>query len=152
MLYDPKFARHHDPLEDSLRAAPAITPELMREVIAQACVRLPALSADTKSRIDRLIAAGAWTDAALALLELELPQWTLRRLVCEDGEWLCTLSRQPALPIELDEAAEANHPVLSLAILSALIGARRDASAPNLTSVPNVRPTQSNAVCCDNFA
>ena len=28
--------------------------------------------------------------AALALVELELPAWKLRRLIYEDGEWLCS--------------------------------------------------------------
>ena len=150
MLYDPNYARHHD--EDSLRAAHAITPALMREVIEKTCVRLDAHGPAAKARIDRLIESGAWTDAAMTLLALELPQWTLRRLVCEDGEWLCTLSRHPALPVELDDVVEASHPVLPLAILSALIEARRTASATTVASVPNVRPTEGNAVCCDNFA
>jgi len=39
------------------------------------------------ARIDQLIEARAWNDAALALVELELPAWKLRRLVYEDGEW-----------------------------------------------------------------
>src|SRR5262249_969703 len=64
-------------------------------------------------------------DAALALLELELPQWKLRRLIYEDGEWHCSLSKHIELPVELDDAAEANHDSLPLSILSALVEARR---------------------------
>jgi hypothetical protein len=73
-----------------------------------ACTRLPAGKA---ARIDQLIDAGAWNDAALALIELELPAWKLRRLVYEDGEWLCSLSRQPNLPLALDDTADARHEV-----------------------------------------
>jgi hypothetical protein len=43
--------------------------------------------------LDRLIEAGAWTDAAITLIGFELPSWSVRRLACEDGEWLCSLSR-----------------------------------------------------------
>jgi len=37
-----------------------------------------------------LIESEAWTEAALALVELELPLWKLRRLVHEEGIWLCS--------------------------------------------------------------
>jgi len=97
------------------------------------------------ARIAQLIEAGAWDDAALALIELELPAWKLRRLVYEDGEWFCALSRQPNLPVALDDTVDASHEVLSLAILSAFVEARRRASAMRETSlqVPPVR--QSSA-------
>src|SRR5262245_40696798 len=101
MLYDPRRAKHEDQLGDTLRADSAMTPALMSKVIREACVRLHACAATAKARLDRLIEAGAWTDAAFALLALELPQWTVRRLACEDGEWFCALSRQRGLPLEL---------------------------------------------------
>jgi len=47
------------------------------------------------SRIDRLIEAGAWTEATLSVIELELLDWTVRRVAREQGERLCSLSRQP---------------------------------------------------------
>jgi hypothetical protein len=141
-------------LEAQLRRAEAITPELMSEAIAEACVRFGALGSAAKARVDRLIETSAWTDATLALVELELPQWQLRRLVYEDGEWLCSLSKQPRLPLGLDEAAEATHEILPLAILIAFLQARRAAmaSATVATTVPQVRSAPSDAVCCDNFA
>jgi hypothetical protein len=153
MLYDPKYAKRHDRLEDGLRVAPAITPELMRGVMSQTCVRLPALGHDAKARLSQLIECGAWTDAALALIDLELPQWKLRRVIFEDGEWLCSLSRQPALPLGLDELAEATHKILPLAILMAFLEARRTVpvGTSSATAVPQVRPLQGVAVFCDNF-
>ena len=142
-----------DRLEEQLLHAQAITPELMSEVMAQACVRFSALGA-AKVRVNRLIESGAWTDAVLALVELELPQWKLRRLVQEDGEWLCYLSKQPQLPFGFDEFAEASHEILPLAILITFLQARRAvaAGATNTTAVPRISPMPCHALCCDNFA
>jgi hypothetical protein len=103
----------------------------------------------------RLIESGAFADAMLALLELELPQWKLRCLIREDAEWHCSISKQLGLPAEFDEMAEANHESLPLAILSAFVEARRHsltAGEGPPKSVPQVRPTQAYAICCDNFA
>lgn len=145
-----------DRLTARLRLATAVTSELISDVVADACTRLQVLrQAGKTARIDRLIEAGAWGDAALALIEIELPAWKLRRLIHEDGEWFCSLSKQPHLPVELDDTADGRHDVLPLAILSAFIEARRVSSSARETSsptVPQVRPASANAICCDNFA
>jgi len=150
------LAPRHDlnRLEANLRGAQAITAALMLDVMTQACAPFAAHSRAAQGRVHRLIDAGAWTDAALALLELELPQWKIRRLVQENGEWLCTLSKQPQLPLGLDEVSEATHEVLPLAILSALLQARCAviAGTTGSTAVPAVRPSAGHAVSCDNFA
>ena len=90
----------------------------------------------------------------MALVELELPYWKLRRLVYDDGEWLCSLSNEPRLPLGLDDVAEASHAILPLAILIALIEARRAAaaSATSATTVTQVGSVPGHAMCCDNFA
>jgi hypothetical protein len=121
--------------------------------VTQVCRRLEAVGRAPQAKITRLIESGAWTDAALALLELELPQWKVRRLVQEDGEWLCTLSRQLQLPLGLDEVVEVTHEVLPLAILMAMLDAKRAASAcpADSTVVPRVGPSTGYAVNCDNF-
>lgn len=85
MLFVPKHDRLGE-LEDRLRRALVVTPDLMSDVIALACPRYAAGRAAAMAKVARLIESKAWTDAALALLELELPHWTLRRLVHEDGE------------------------------------------------------------------
>ena len=147
--------QHLRDLDEQLRSARAVTPGLMTDVIAGACLRFPAHPSATKARVTRLIESGAFCDAALALLALELPQWTLRRLVYEDGEWTCSLSRQVGLPAELDEMAEAHHESLPLAILSAFVEARHrgfTAGEARPNSVPQIRPAQGYAICCDNFA
>jgi hypothetical protein len=76
--------------------------------------------------LDRVIEAGAWTDAAITLIGFELPNWSVRRLVCEDGEWVCSLSRQPNLSIFLDELAEGSHAVLALVVLRAFVAALQE--------------------------
>jgi hypothetical protein len=156
MLFHPKHEARLDRLADKLRVAQGVTRDLISNVIADACVRIPVLTRAGKAAwIDQLIEAGAWSDAALALIELELPAWKLRRLVYEDGEWHCSLSKQPNLPVALDDTADASHEVLPLAILNAFVEARRRTSAaPETTSatVPQVRPTSDYAICCDNFA
>jgi hypothetical protein len=99
MLFDPKYGQYLGTLEAELRRAHDLTPELMSEVMAQACgCFAPHEEAATRG-IKRLIEAGACVDAVLALIALELPQWKLRRVLYEDGEWHCLLSRQPQLPM-----------------------------------------------------
>src|SRR6201995_2937271 len=82
-----------------LRDADAVTAELFSALTESMCHRYPLAGPTTKTaRIARLIAAEAWTDAALALIDLELPQWQVRRLAYDEGEWHCALSRQRELP------------------------------------------------------
>jgi len=54
--------------------------------------------------------------------------------------------------VELDDAIDAHHEVLPLAILSAFLEARRDSAARKNQTVPQVRSAPAHAVCCDNFA
>lgn len=156
MLSNPKHDERLDRLTERLHLAAAVTPDLVSDVIADACIRVQALRrAEKTARVDRLIEAGAWSDAALALIEMELPAWKLRRLVYEDGEWFCSFSKQLHLPVALDDTADATHEVLPLAILGAFIEARRVtnvARETNSPTVPQVRLASANAMCCDNFA
>ena len=110
--------RHLDPpsLSQRLRAAPAMTRPLMLDIIDNACRRLPSLGqSERTARLMRLIDAEAWADAALALMELELPLWQVRRIAYDEGEWHCALSRQRELPDWLDGSIEAQHSDLALA-------------------------------------
>ncbi len=151
------FREHHDPIEigDRLRCAHAVTAELMSDVVGAACRRFPSLGQAGKSaRIEQLIASEAWTDAALALIDLELPQWQVRRIAYDDGEWYCALSRERELPDWLDRSIEAHHADLALAILSAFVEAQLIAAPSSRPSVPavsrDVNPLY-RPVCCDNF-
>jgi hypothetical protein len=156
---DMAFAADHmillDRLDEALRDAPEPTLGLLAKLIVGACVRIPVLGKSaTATRIGWLAEKDAWTEAALALIELEVPDWKLRRLVYEDGEWFCSLSRQPNLPIELDDTADGSHAVMSLAILLAFLRARRSAglTAQPRTAVPAIAPAPVALMCCDNFA
>lgn len=119
-----------------IRDANAATTELLSDVIREACWRLPSVRR-TKSfdRLEQFIQSCAWTDAALALLALELPQWQVRRIVYDAGEWHCALSRCREIPDWLDRPVEACHTDLSLAILSALVGVQRLDTRSTATSV-----------------
>jgi hypothetical protein len=144
-----------DRLDDELRSPARPAPELLCKVIERVGTRLSLLrQAGKVVRIDRLLEAGAWSDAVFALIELELPAWRVRRLVHEHGEWLCSLSRQPNLPLAFDDPVEASHEVLALAVLRAFVEVRRRSSAAQegIPTVPQVRPTPDQIICCDNFA
>jgi len=149
--------RRLDPpsLSQRLRAAPAMTPPLMHDVIDHACRRIPSLGdSERTTRIMRLIDVEAWADAALALIELELPLWQVRRIAYDEGEWYCALSRERELPDWLDRSVEAHHADLALAMLSAFVDAQRIASPASITSVPAVQRDANplyEPVCCDNF-
>ena len=156
----PFLSEHHAPrdLNDRLRDAHAVTGNLMSQVIGEACRRLPSIGQTEKTaRIERLIASQAWTDAALALIDLELPLWQIRRIAYDEGEWYCALSRERELPDWLDQSIEAQHPDLSLAILSAFVEAQRVSAPSSRPSVPVVKGKVNplplcNPVCSDSFA
>jgi hypothetical protein len=152
------FSAHRDlrQLNDRLHDAPAMTADLMSEVIGRTSRRFSSAIRDGKTaQLARLIESGAWTDAALALIELELPAWQPRRIAYDDGEWHCALSRQRDLPDWLDQSIEADHADLPLAILGAYIGALRQTEAVkeiNRPIVPQVKADPYEHLCCENFA
>ena len=140
---------------DRLRDAYAVTAEFLSDIIRQTCRRFPSIGQSSKTaRVERLIQSGAWTDAALALIDLELPQWQVRRIAYDEGEWHCALSRQRELPDWLDQSVETHHADLALALLSAFVEAQRTSAPPTRPSVPAVRPDAKplyEPVCSDNF-
>jgi hypothetical protein len=143
-------------LSEHLSEASELDANLITDVIGAACRRYPSLGQSEKTaRVEQFIRSGAWTDAALALIDLELPFWQVRRLAYEDGEWYCALSRERELPDWLDEAIEARHADLALAILSAFVEAQRISEPESRTSVPAVKATASDfyePVSIDNFS
>jgi hypothetical protein len=142
-------------LADRLREADLVTPELFADVIRDACWRLPSVRRTRDfAHLQKLVQSGAWTDAALALLALEAPQWRLRQIVHDAGEWHCTLSRLRELPDWLDQPVEACHGDLGLAILSALVDVKRDETLATGNAAAN--PSRADqpldvALGCDNF-
>ena len=153
----PLLREHRDPLllDNRLRTAHAVTPELMSEIVGTACHRFPSMGQTEKTaRIERLIGSEAWTDAALALIGLELPLWQVRRIAYDEGEWYCALSRERELPDWLDRSTEVRHTDLALAILGTFVEAQRIAAPSSRSSVPAVSRDPNplyEPVCCDNF-
>ncbi|HUI13252.1 MAG TPA: hypothetical protein VL048_07285 [Xanthobacteraceae bacterium] len=149
-----------DRLDEAVRFASQPSHDLISKLIAGACTRIPVLTKSGKSAaMDRLVESGAWADVALALIELELPDWTVRRLIREDGQWHCSLSRHPNLPITLDDTADASHEIMPLAIFLAFLQTRRlttpAAQSILVQSVPTVRSADASSaglICCENFA
>jgi hypothetical protein len=154
MLFNPVHEDYLERVSARLRLAPEITSDLFADITA-ICARIALLAKAGKTgRLARLIDAGAWTDAALTLIALEMPNWKLRRLEYEEGEWVCSLSTEPNMPIAIDDTADARHEILPLAILSAFLDARRKGKVPAARSstAPRLRPASGLAMCCDNFA
>lgn len=141
---DQAFAEISTPttaLFDTLLATACERGDPMRQAVPVACLK-------------RLIAARAWNDAALALLALQLPDWKLRRLVYDDGEWHCALSRAREMPEWLDATTETHHPNMALAILGALVAAAAESAPSRLNPVPTSHPGDAafEPVLCENFA
>lgn len=150
MVLNPTDAKAR--LQEKLRRAQAVTAGLMRELIADACPRLALLPrSGMPARIAQLIEQAAWTEIGLALIAIELPGWMPRRLAYDDGDWHCALSRQPNLPVEIDDTVDACHQILPLAIFCALLAAQARSAAHKITAVPRLRPAPTQAFCCDNF-
>lgn len=154
MLFRPSEEELLSEIDERLRLATAPTSDLFGLVMSNGCPRLAACNPAIQNRLHRFVETGAYTDAALCLIEAELPSWKLRRVVL-DCEWHCSLSRTPWAPAELDDSADANHESLPLAILRAFVAARRilPITKSHATVVPQVAPpTRSLVVCCDNFS
>jgi len=144
-------------LSRKLRGADDMTPELIAEILDVTCRRAPFQGHSAKVlRLRHLVDARAWTDAVLALIELELPLWHIRRIAYDAGEWYCALSRQCELPDWLDQAVESRHANLTLAILSAFVEAQRTMATASRPSVPSVFRDQGRTsnipMCCENFS
>ena len=142
-------------LGEKLRAADEMTPELMAEILNVTRRRVLLRGHRAKLlRLKELIDGRAWTDAALVLIELELPLWQIRRIAYDVGEWHCALSRQRELPDWLDQSIEARHPDLALAILTAFVEAKRamPLSRPGVPVVPRGPDADGIPLCCENFA
>jgi hypothetical protein len=154
MRLEAKHQAALDTVDSVLQSAQEPTVDLLAKIIKAACTRIPLLAkSETFDRLIRFAKTGAWTEAALALIALELPRWRVRRLVYENGEWLCSLSYQPNLPMAFDDCAEATHELLSLAMLRAFVEACRCECAmqETVSTVPHIQPRPEQIMCCENY-
>ena len=142
-------------LTGRLRIAHVVTRPLMKDILDRACRRFPSLGQSERTeRLKRLVDAEAWVDAALELLEVELPLWRVRRIAYDQGEWYCALSRGRELPEWLDSSIEAQHADLALALLSAFLEAQLLSAQATRPSVPPVRQALDSLyepMASDNF-
>lgn len=142
-----------DVIAQGLRANEHATADMLFSIAARTCRRFPRQTADL-AQFDRLLGAGAFTEAMFVLIEFELPQWKLRRIAYDEGEWHCALSRQRELPDWLDQSMEANHADLALAIALAYIEALKAVEASGRSighSVPQIRAQCSETLSCENY-
>jgi hypothetical protein len=155
MTLDVKYPISLDALDNALRNAQGPSLDLLSKIIAGVCTRIPAFAwGEPLTRVIHLAEIGAWTEATFALIKHELPLWQVRRLAYEHGEWFCSLSRQPNLPMALDDCAEASHEVLPLAMLCAFLEAcrRRHRAQEPVSAVPQVaQPSVNHIMCCENY-
>jgi hypothetical protein len=149
MLYHPNRVERLTALVDRLRVADRVTADMIAAILAEMPERPATASLRSKTApFTKTIEAGAWNDAALALMQAALPRWQLRRLAYDESEWHCALSQQRELPDWLDGAIETSHPDLTLAMLKALVKAMRYDVTKNLvmqnSAVQNLAPHRAN--------
>ena len=148
-IYDPRSR-----LLECVTNATETTPGLMSQVVDAAGARLRLFNRGSRvvQQLNGSISAGAWLDAALLLLAIERPGWTMRRLIHDDGQWHCSLSRTPNIPIEFDDTIESPHPDPALAIVLGILAEREE----NAAAIPSNREASSSGsvvvACCDNFS
>ncbi|MDB5632846.1 MAG: hypothetical protein JWR49_1701 [Tardiphaga sp.] len=146
---------HFRPADDRFADVPAPTADLFADILV-VCPRAKTMAhSAAAARLAQLIDAGAWTDAALALLALELPRWQVRRLAYDDGEWYCALSDHREMPDWLDASVETHHADMALAVLSAVLQARLEghtSDRPEVAMGPDAPSTSYEPICCENFA
>jgi len=121
-----------DRLDTELRVASEPEPKLFRKIAGG--TEGPT---EARNRLECLLAAKAWAEAALLLVELYLPTWEVSHLGYDAGEWRCSLSPRPREILKFEPFAEAIHRLLPLAILRALVGA---VAASNRPLRPHVSP------------
>jgi hypothetical protein len=154
MSLETKYRTALDALDRALHRPQEPSLDLLANIVSGFCTRISDRSkTETFDRLIHLAKIGAWTEVAFSLIALELPLWRVRRLVYESGEWLCSLSHQPNLPMAFDDCVEATHQVLPMAVLCAFVEAcrRRDSICESVSVVPHIEPWLEQIMCCENY-
>jgi hypothetical protein len=148
MLFRPDRPERLAWIANRVRSADHASTDLVSAIASEISHDGASGSAPASGGIQKLIAAGAWTDVALALIASELPGWKLRRLAYDDGEWHSVLSPQREFPEWLDDGVEAHHADLPLALFKGLVeAARQQRVETSKPTVPRIRIKQPDAVC-----
>jgi len=111
----------------------ALSPGLFLQAI-RSSERLSNLEKQGKcASLLEMVAVHAWKDAALELLVLGAPHWTLARLCREDDLWMCILTSHAGLPDWLDDAIECQNENADAALMTAVLEALAKPSTPSQT-------------------
>ena len=121
MWNDREFSRRYDELMHRLQKAEHPSKNLFDDVISIYPRVISLIRAGRAKRLQELMQAGAWLETALELLRLARSAWSLRRLIRDDEDWVCSLSRSTFVPIEIDDMAEYRHADPAVAVLGALL-------------------------------
>ena len=151
MLFHPERAQRLTNVADSLGTAIAPSATLLRAVLDMTDLAKREDQSGAAAHIDRLIECGAWTEAALGILDACCPRWQLSRLIYDGGEWYCRLSSQRELPDWLGQAIETHHQSLAMALLKATVEATQQEATADEATTPLPRPAFDNLILCEDF-
>lgn len=141
-------------IAQGMRRTERASADLVQSIVAKMYPNIQELPV-AFTRVRKLIAAKALTEAMLALIDCELPQWKLRRLAYDEGEWHCALSRQRELPEWLDQSVESSHKDLTLAIALACIEVLNSddvKTRPMGRTIPAIRAKHYETLTSENYA
>lgn len=143
-----EYALILDELDSEAQATHELDPEFFYKIVNRACTRLPLLNKlGRAARLEGFTKSGAWIDAVLALIELELPAWKICRLLYEDSQWTCSISRYPNLAF-FGDVAEGAHESLPLAMVRAFLDAVFRPLACRSRRGMSQRPGRFGGLCC----
>ena len=96
------------------------TRDLLADIVAATCPTAPA-GADRRARlVEHLLSADAFTQAAFALVEWRLPDWSVRRLCQEGQQWWCAITHRDMIEWGGEEE-DQSHEDMTLAILKSYL-------------------------------
>ena len=107
-------------LRRSLERTPLPTHHLMSEVLRVVCPHRLAARDDRSVQLRQWLETHAFLQIALALVEWELPDWSVRRLGQENRIWWCAITHRHMIDWGGEEEDES-HEDMTLAILKSFL-------------------------------
>jgi hypothetical protein len=127
-------------LEEEVAWAESLTPALFHDVVSNTCPRFPDdRSLALYNRMRGFVAREAWLSAIECLVEIRLPHWRIRGIICEDGRWTCTICLRWLPASWQNTVCRGEHAVFELALLAAYLETIEHAAAIE-ARLDNVRP------------
>jgi len=153
MLFHPNRIERLANVADRLNKTTAPSAVLLYAVLSTTDRTQVASQGVAAAHIAQLIECGAWTEAAMELLNLCCPRWQLSRLIYDNGEWHCCLSPERELPDWLGQTIETRHEYLAMALLKAVLESSQYEVSTDETPTPigPPRAISDNLVLCEDF-